>query len=92
MNTDDLDGRAIASLIAGIAALVLVMSATGKFLGVVGLAGGASAVCLALPVLRGTCELKKLAVTGTITGTIAVTLWLVITLGQAAFLLWNLVF
>jgi hypothetical protein len=70
------ENLAICSMICGLASLFMVFS--GHFiLMLVGLGLGLVAVSYGVRVLRGAAANKKLAVTGTVTGTIAVTLWVI---------------
>ena len=92
METEDLDGLAIFSLIAGVASLVIVLFGWGARLDGVGLLGGVAAVYAGVRVLRGTAELKKLAIAGTVTGTIAVAAAIVNMITRAVYAVWQFFF
>jgi hypothetical protein len=92
MSSDnDLDNKAIYSMIAGVAALIFALGGNGTFLHFLSLVGGLAAVGMGLPVLRSASSNKKMAVTGAVTGTIAVAIWLLtFTAGMIAWA-WHLV-
>jgi hypothetical protein len=92
MSTDDnLENKAIYSMIAGVAALIFAMGGYGTILHTVAFFGGLAAISMGLPVLRSAANNKKMAVTGAVTGTIAVAIWLLTFVGSMAVRLWHFV-
>jgi hypothetical protein len=92
MSTDDnLDNMAIFSMIAGLAALIFAMGGYGTVFHPVALLGGLAAVAAGVPVLRSASANKKLAVTGAVTGTLAVAIWLLTLTASMVAWLWHLV-
>jgi hypothetical protein len=88
---DNLDNKAIFSMIAGVAALIFAMGGYGTVLHSLALWGGLAAICAGVTVLRSGSNSKKMAVTGAVTGTIAVAIWLLaFTAGILAWV-WHLV-
>ena len=92
MSTDnDMDNKAIFSMIAGLTALIFAMGGYGTIFYPVALLGGLAAVAAGVPVLRSSSANKKLAVTGAVTGTIAVAIWLLTFTASMVAWLWHLV-
>ncbi len=89
---DYTENQAIISLLCGVTALIFTLGGQGTFLCTAGLLAGIAALATGLPVLRGAAANKKLAVTGTVTGTIALALQMLMYIGGAVAWLWNLVF
>jgi hypothetical protein len=92
MTSGDTDSQAIFSLVAGIASMMFVLFGVGTILETVGLIGGVLALRAAVQVLRETANHPKLAVTGAVTGTIAVSGWLLIMACRMAAAVLNWVF
>jgi hypothetical protein len=92
MEPEEMDGKAIFSLIAGVASLVFVMTTPNSFLGFLGMIGGMAAAVSGATVIRSASQHKKLGVTGAILGTLAVSMWLVILTIRTVGFLWNLIF
>lgn len=87
--TENPENMAICSMICGLAGMFLVI--TGFFpLVLAGLGLGLVAVNYGVKVLRGAAANKKLAVTGTVTGTIALTFTLIYFVARTAVFIWNL--
>lgn len=91
MSSEDLDGQAIVSLIAGVAAMMFVLFGPPG-IQFVGLLGGVIAVKKGVEVLRASSSNPKLAVTGTVTGTIAVAGWLLVMAWRTAAAVWGWIF
>ena len=83
------ENQAICSLVTGISGLFLILSGHGLLM-LLGLAFGLTAVTYGVRVLRGAAANKKLAVTGTVTGTIAVTIWAVHFVWSISTFIWHL--
>jgi hypothetical protein len=92
MSTDDyLENLAIFSMIAGVAAVIFALFGGGTILAPLALFGGAAAVASGVRVLRSAAANKKIAVTGAVTGTIAVAIWLLTMVCQVALAVWHMV-
>ena len=91
MSSNDLENLAITSLLAGmVGAIFVLFGMQSDGISFVGMLAGACAVAAGVRVLRGEASNKKLAVTGTVMGTIAVCFWILAKIFSAALFLLRL--